>query len=240
MRRPRPASARARARPRARASRATTSTSARARLLRPAVTPPLRRRRRGSPEATPFQAMGVEIAVCGASDDELDAIRRLFEEWDGVLSRPPGTELDLNGVVKSLAVDSALELISGDGFVAAGGDVAVRGGALIALPAGGEVQLLAGGMATSGSTKRRWLRGGSVQHHLIDPRTGRPAESRWDEVTVAAGSCVAADVAAKAAFLLSDHGPGWLDDRGLAGRFRDGEVFAETRAWNELLLQKAA
>src|ERR687888_592284 len=226
MRRPRPAPARARARPRARASRATTSTSARARLLRPAVTPPLRRRRRVSPEATPFQAMGVEIAVCGASDDELDAIRRLFEQWDGVfsrfrpdselsrvnrhplqvvilsrlfayamraaisaagatnglvaptvgaavaaagydrdfselgdderppghpspgtwrslrlsgrlLSRPPGTELDLNGVVKSLAVDSALELISGDGFVAAGGDVAVRGGAPIALPAGG-------------------------------------------------------------------------------------------------------
>jgi thiamine biosynthesis lipoprotein len=143
-------------------------------------------------------------------------------------------------VVKSLAVDSALELISGDGFVSAGGDVAVRGGSLIGLPARGEVSLLAGGMATSGSTKRRWLRGGSVQHHLIDPRTGRPAESRWDEVTVAAGSCVAADVAAKAAFLLSDDGPAWLDARDLAGRFRDGEVFVENRSWNELLMERAA
>jgi thiamine biosynthesis lipoprotein len=95
-------------------------------------------------------------------------------------------------------------------------------------------------MATSGSTKRRWLRGGSVQHHLIDPRTGRPAESRWDEVTVAAGSCVAADVAAKAAFLLSDDGPAWLDERDLAGRFRDGEVFVENRSWNELLMERAA
>ena len=143
-------------------------------------------------------------------------------------------------MVKSLAVDSALELISGDGFVSAGGDVAVRGGSLIGLPARGEVSLLAGGMATSGSTKRRWLCGGSVQHHLIDPRTGRPAESRWDEVTVAAGSCVAADVAAKAAFLLSDDGPAWLDERDLAGRFRDGEVFVENRSWNELLLERAA
>jgi thiamine biosynthesis lipoprotein len=273
--------------------------------------------------------MGVEVAVCGASDEELVAIRRLFEEWDAVfsrfrpdselsrvnrhalevvilsrlfahamrsaisaaaatnglvdptlgaaveaagydrdfselgdderapgtpspgtwrslrlsgrlLSRPPGTALDLSGVVKSLAVDSALELISGDGLVSAGGDVAVRGGAVIALPAGDEVRLLAGGMATSGSTKRRWRRGGMKQHHLIDPRTGCPADSRWDEVTVAAGSCVAADVAVKAAFLLSDDGPAWLDERGLAGRFRKGEVFVENRSWSELLVETAA
>lgn len=273
--------------------------------------------------------MGVEVAVGGASDDELEAIRRLFEDWENVfsrfrpeselnrlnrdparvvvlsrlfayalraalsaaaatdglvdptlgravvaagydkdfpllgdderppgppsqgawrslrlsgrlLSRPPGIELDLNGVVKSLAVDSALELISGDGFVAAGGDVAARGGAVVALPAGGSLQLLAGGIATSGSTKRSWRRGGEVQHHLIDPRTGRPAESRWDEVTVAAGSCLAADVAVKAAFLLSDDGPAWLDERGLAGRFRDGEVFVENRSWNESLERAAA
>ena len=282
-----------------------------------------------SPEAASFPAMGVEVAVSGASDEELGAIRGLFEQWDGVfsrfrpdselsrvnrhplqvvilsrlfayamraaisaaaatnglvdptvgaavaaagydrdfselgdderppghpspgtwrslrlsgrlLSRLPGTVLDLNGVVKSLAIDSALELISGDGFVSAGGDVAVRGGSVIGLPVGGKIRLLAGGIATSGSTKRHWRRGGSQQHHLIDPRTGRPAESRWDEVTVAAGSCLAADVAAKAAFLLSDDGPAWLDERGLAGRFREGEVFVENRSWNQSLLETAA
>jgi thiamine biosynthesis lipoprotein len=79
-----------------------------------------------------------------------------------------------------------------------------------------------------------------MQHHLIDPRTGRPAESRWDEVTVAADSCLAADVAAKAAFLLSDEGPAWLDERGLAGRFREGDVFVENRGWNELALDRVA
>jgi FAD:protein FMN transferase len=273
--------------------------------------------------------MGVEVAVCGASDGELAAIRRLFEDWEHVfsrfrpeselsrlnrdparvvvlsrlfayalrtalsaaeatdgfvdptlgaaveaagydkdfselgdderppgppsrgtwrslrlsgrlLSRPPGTALDLNGVVKSLAVDAALELISGDGLVSAGGDVAVRGGAVVGLPVDGSLQLMAGGIATSGSTKRRWRRGGAVQHHLIDPRTGRPAESRWDEVTVAAGSCLAADVAAKAAFVLSDDGPAWLDERGLAGRFREGEVFLENRSWNESLERAVA
>ena len=273
--------------------------------------------------------MGVEVSVCGASDGELAAIRRLFGDWNRVfsrfepeselsrvnrdpsevvvlsrpfayalrtalgaaastdglvdptlgaaveaagydrdfsllddderspgppshgswrslrlsgrfLSRPQGTVLDLNGVVKSLAVDAALELISGDGFVSAGGDLAVRGGAVVGLPAGDEIRLLAGGIATSGSTKRSWRRGGVLQHHLIDPRTGRPAESRWDEVTVAAGSCLPADVAAKAAFLLSDEGPAWLDERGLAGRFREGEVFVENRAWNDSLARAAA
>src|SRR5207244_2870305 len=51
-----------------------------------------------------------------------------------LLSRPPGIALDLNGVVKALAVDSALELIAGDGLVAAGGDLAARGGANVGLP----------------------------------------------------------------------------------------------------------
>jgi hypothetical protein len=34
---------------------------------------------------------------------------------------PGGTLLDLNGVVKALAVDASLDLLRGDGFVAAGG-----------------------------------------------------------------------------------------------------------------------
>ena len=144
-----------------------------------------------------------------------------------LLARPPGTALDLNGVVKSLAVDASLQLIEGEGFVAAGGDVAARGTVVVALPGEGSLRLRAGGLATSGTTLRRWQRGGGQQHHLIDPRTGRSSASRWDEVAVAAGSCLAADVAAKAAFLLSDDGPGWLDERGLPGRFlADGELLA--------------
>ena len=152
-----------------------------------------------------------------------------------LLSRPPGVALDLNGVVKALAVDSALELIEGDGLVAAGGDLAARGGANVGLPVAGALHLIAGGVATSGTTKRRWRRGGELQHHLIDPRSGRPARSRWDEVTVTADSCLAADVAAKAAFLLSDEGPAWLDDRGLPGRFRAGGDLVVNEAWRRAL-----
>ena len=81
--------------------------------------------------------------------------------------------LDLNGVVKAAAVDDALRLLSGRGFVSAGGDLATNGPLDVELPGGGSVRLVAGGLATSGRTKRRWLRGGEEQHHLIDPATGQ-------------------------------------------------------------------
>lgn len=134
---------------------------------------------------------------------------------------PEGVKLDLNGVVKGKTVDDALALLGGDGFVSAGGDLAVRGSIVAALPGGGTVRLLRGALATSGSDRRRWLRGGLMQHHLIDPRAGAPASSPWEQVTVCGLTCVGADVAAKAAFLLGADGPAWLDVRGIPGRFVD-------------------
>jgi thiamine biosynthesis lipoprotein ApbE len=74
-----------------------------------------------------------------------------------------GTWLDLNGGVKALKGDAAIDLIAGDGFVAAGGDVAGRGGTTVGLPQGGSLRLRSAGVATSGTTSRRWLRGGALQ-----------------------------------------------------------------------------
>jgi thiamine biosynthesis lipoprotein len=101
----------------------------------------------------------------------------------------------------------------------------------VALPGGGSVRLVSGGLATSGRTKRRWLRGGEEQHHLIDPATGRPSASPWDEVTVCGATCLVADVAAKAAFLLGEEGPDWLDERGLPGRFVSAGRARENASW---------
>lgn len=148
-----------------------------------------------------------------------------------LLLRPAGLRLDLNGVVKAMAVDAALAA-TGATFVAAGGDLAARTPIDVGLPGGDSVRLAGGGMATSGSVTRRWLRGGRAQHHLIAPRTGRPAETPWAQVTVAGGDCLAADVAAKAAFLLGEDGPGWLDALRMPGRFvaHDGAVVV-SREW---------
>lgn len=134
--------------------------------------------------------------------------------------RPPGLRLDLNGVVKGRAVDDALALLEGDGFVSAGGDLATRGELVVAVPGGDAVTLRSGALATSGVTTRSWPRGDGLDaHHLINPATGAPADVRWECVTVCAATCLAADVAAKAAFLLGDDGPAWLEHRGLQGRF---------------------
>lgn len=154
---------------------------------------------------------------------------------------PRGVKLDLNGVVKGRTVDDAVALLSGEGFVSAGGDLAVRGSLVAELPRGGTVQLVRGALATSGTDRRRWLRGRELRHHLIDPRTGAPSSSRWEQVTVCGLTCVGADVAAKAAFLLGSDGPTWLDKRGLPGRFvtPEGDITVN-RAWQRTLERAGA
>jgi thiamine biosynthesis lipoprotein len=136
---------------------------------------------------------------------------------------PPDVKLDLNGVVKAMAVDDALALLGGDGFVSAGGDLAARGELTVAMPDGCAVALRQGAIATSGTTRRRWLRAGEVQHHLIDPRTHTPSTSAWTEVSACGATCLSADVAAKAGFLLGEAGPAWLDARGIPARFLTAE-----------------
>jgi FAD:protein FMN transferase len=157
-----------------------------------------------------------------------------------LLVRAEPIELDLNCVVKGATVDDALALLGG-GFVAAGGDLATSAPLVVGLPGGDAVTLHGGGLATSSVTNRRWRRGGVEQHHLIDPDTGAPARVPWLDVSVAAGSCLAADVAAKAALLLGAAGPSWLDRRGLPGRFVDvdGGVHVN-ESWRQLTSEPIA
>ena len=148
--------------------------------------------------------------------------------------------LDLNGVVKGRTVDDALILL-GDGWVSAGGDVATTVPLVVGLPGGDAITLERGGLATSSVARRSWQRGGVTQHHLIDPATGVPASSPWRDVTVAGESCYVADVATKAALLLGEIGPAWLDRRGLPGRFVDhhGHVTV-TERWHESIPESRA
>jgi FAD:protein FMN transferase len=117
-----------------------------------------------------------------------------------------GVRLDLGGLGKGYAADRAAALLAQTGpcLVDAGGDIAVLGRPW---PVGVEtpegtltLELGCGGLATSGRDRRRWTRGGREQHHLIDPATGRPAESDVLRVTVAAPSAADAEVLAKALF----------------------------------------
>ena len=151
---------------------------------------------------------------------------------------PDGCALDFGGIAKGMAVDAALNLLDRKGIaaalVSAGGDLAVRGlpvgtrswSILVGDdPHGQVVPLICGAIATSGVGRRAWRQGRMHRHHLIDPLTGEPADNDLEEVTVAAESCRAAEVAATACFVLGSRlGPDLLTRHGFAGRltYRDG------------------
>jgi thiamine biosynthesis lipoprotein len=168
---------------------------------------------------------------------ELDEERR-------AVRMPPGVELDLGATAKALAADSlaaAAAALTGSGvLVSLGGDVAVAGAA----PAGGwpvriaddhaapieapgpTVAVSAGGLASSGVAVRCWQTVAGELHHIVDPRTGRPAAAVWRTVTVAARSCVEANTASTAAIVLGNGAPAWLEERRLPARLvrLDGSV----------------
>lgn len=158
---------------------------------------------------------------------------------------PRGVEVDLGATAKALAADLAAKaaaeaILCGGVLVSLGGDIAVAGDA----PAGGwpvqvsedsgapldereeTVTIDDGGIATSSTTVRRWARGGVVLHHIIDPATGLPVDGPWRTATVAAASCVEANIASTAAIVMGRGALAWLERHGLAARLvdQDGRV----------------
>jgi thiamine biosynthesis lipoprotein len=149
------------------------------------------------------------------------------EESTRSVCLPPGMRLDLGGIAKGWAADqAALRLgVHGPALIDAGGDIAVSGppsnGGLwpigVADPSEPErnldlLRIAQGGVATSGRDYRRWRRSGIWKHHIIDPRTGEPAETDIITATVIAPTAVQAEVAAKRVFILGGRaGLDWLD-----------------------------
>lgn len=144
---------------------------------------------------------------------------------------PRGIRIDLGSTAKALAADHAAARIAAHTragvLVNLGGDLAVAGpapagGWLVGLEdGGGVVSLHDGGLATSGTTRRRWLRDGVVRHHVVDPRTGLSTAGPWRTVTVAAATCLDANTAATAALVRGADAADWLDTVGLPARLVD-------------------
>jgi thiamine biosynthesis lipoprotein ApbE len=164
------------------------------------------------------------------------------------LTMPEGVRLDLGATAKAWAADRSAARIAPrvacGVLVSLGGDIAVAGpapdgGWRIRVqdvtgspddPPGGpyaHVAIHDGGLATSSTAARRWQRGGDVLHHILDPRTGLPAEPVWRTVSVAAGTCADANAASTAAVIRGRRALGWLAGLGLPARLVDatGVVF---------------
>jgi thiamine biosynthesis lipoprotein len=164
---------------------------------------------------------------------------------------PPGVELDLGATAKALAADLAAARAArlGSGvLVNLGGDLAVSGkppdggwavrvtddhAAPFDAP-GQTVSIASGGLATSSTTVRHWTRGSERLHHIFDPGSGRPAPEHWRTVSVAARTCVDANIASTAAIVRGAAAPSWLGSAGLPARLVDGDgAVLRIGAWPE-------
>ncbi len=177
---------------------------------------------------------------------KVDPIRRQ-------VTLPAGIKLDFGGIAKGMAVDAALEGLQQNGIspalVNGGGDLAVLG-----LPPAEEqwqisvpgreqfwkIPLHHGAVATSGIARRHWMQGQMFRHHLLDPRTGLPAQSDLWSVTVVADRCEQAEIAAKVAFILgSKSGADFLRRHRIAGLLIHEDGTWETvEPWHKHLMEE--
>ncbi|WP_349307231.1 FAD:protein FMN transferase [Rhodococcus sp. IEGM 1379] len=154
---------------------------------------------------------------------------------------PAGVQLDLGATAKALAADDCAEAVSAKlncgVLVCLGGDIATAGPS----PDGGWTVLVQDGddapasnvvlppgvaVATSSTRKRRWSQNGRNVHHIIDPYSGRSADATWQTVTVAANSCVSANLASTACVVRGFTGARELEIEGLPARLvgSSGEI----------------
>ncbi|CAM5665188.1 FAD:protein FMN transferase [Streptomyces aurantiogriseus] len=189
--------------------------------------------------------------------------RVTLDRRTGTVTVPEGVRLDLGATAKAWAADRAARMLArtaGCGvLVSLGGDTAVAGeppaggwqirvqdvtGPVDEIPGQGPyatVGLHGGGLATSGTTARRWRRGGQELHHIVDPRTGLPVRSPWRTVSVAAATCADANAASTAALVEGTGAERRLTRRGLPARLvaQDGTVVT-TPGWPTAVREAAA
>lgn len=150
-----------------------------------------------------------------------------------------GLELDFGGLGKEYACDRAAELCSemgaASGFVDLGGDIRVIGpqrsgepwrigirhprdaAAVLA-----EIPLAEGALATSGDYERFVEVDGTRYCHILDPRSGWPAQG-LSSVTVLAPRCLVAGSLATMAMLKGPDGIAWLQGLGVRHIVVDAE-----------------
>ena len=138
----------------------------------------------------------------------------LINPDENLIFLPHGMRLDLGGIAKGWIAEQAALILADYSLaclVDAGGDMFMVG-----LPEGESswqidledprnpdwsltsLNVLPGALTTSSVVKRKWKQGETSRHHLIDPRTGEPAETDWLSVTVIAPHADMAEVFAKA------------------------------------------
>jgi thiamine biosynthesis lipoprotein len=133
------------------------------------------------------------------------------------IHKPSGVRLDLGGMGKGWTVDRAADRLQGLGpfLINAGGDIFAyhappgqKGWKIDLIHPVEPTQFMARvylhhrALATSTVARRRWQHDGRIMHHLIDPRTGQPAQTDAISVSVIADRTVVAEIYAKVVLIL--------------------------------------
>lgn len=127
----------------------------------------------------------------------------------------PRAMVDLGGMAKGYIADRVIDLLkchgATSGVINLGGNVACLGskpdgsawnvGLRAPVPSGGSLQaasftrvsIRGESVVTSGVYERAFIRNGRVLHHILDPRTGKPAETDVLSATVIADKSLDAD-----------------------------------------------
>lgn len=201
--------------------------------------------RHGYTHSATTKVLAPEVAGGRASTSAL--VR--YDYAMSTLTVPDRSAIDLGGIGKGMAADIVAEELIEAGALGAmvnvGGDVAVLGSPVddhswclgvedprdpsqhVAV-----LRLHAGGIATSGTSIRRWVNAaGGVEHHLIDPALGRPTNSGLVIATVVAADAATAEVFATAAMMLpGEDAMAMLDSVMLAGLAVDADGVVHTTA----------
>ena len=182
--------------------------------------------------------------------EELDRLLPLVDHTAPILSAnsltlPHDVQLDFGGIAKGWAGDRVAQLLRGKGVTSAilrlGGNIHTigtkpdgsawrvgiedpdSGGSL------GTVSVADLSVVTSGSYQRFFTENGRTYHHIIDPSTGRPADSGLTSVTVIGKYGARCDALSTALFVmgLEEAAQFWREHRDFEAVFasEDGSVF---------------
>ena len=169
-----------------------------------------------------------EITLAECSPDMrhvLDVCADLWRDTDGYFDAYAGGSLDPSGYVKGWSVEVASARLAAAGsarhYINAGGDIRMRGGNPDGEPwrvgirhpweadkVSWVLAVTEGAVATSGTYERG--------HHIINPRTGKPAQG-LRSVTVVGPDLSLADAYATAALAMGEAGISWLAKRAADG-----------------------
>ena len=158
-------------------------------------------------------------------------------QWNDQTARLalPGMELDFGGFGKEYAADRAATLLVNEGaqhgLVNLGGDIRVIGpqsdgspwsmgirhpraarqdNAIIA-----SIPISSGALATSGDYERFFVDGDQRFCHIVNPKTGWPAQ-HWQSISVIAPVCVAAGAMSTTAMLKGPDAIAFLEEQGVS------------------------